>query len=94
MLSVERLPEIATHEKMVGTAAELTKLTHTWFISVPNGFYDVKIYLKLVPTPHNISMFTDNKNLIALYINEELHEPAAMALDDEIVIDNPNLGVT
>jgi len=61
---------------------------------VPNGFYDIKVFIKLIPTAENKSKFKVNKNTIALKINDELHEPAPMALDDEIVLDNPNLGVT
>lgn len=46
-----------------------------------------------MPTRKNKTKFKDNKNSLALKINDELHEPEPMALDDEITIDQPNLKV-
>lgn len=95
MLTAESLADLENREKIVGTAAELTQEDHTWFIIVPNGFYDVKVYIKLVPTASNINTFTGEiKNTIGLLINENSHKQDDMTIDDEIVIDNPNLGVT
>lgn len=50
--------------------------------------------IKLVPTTKNKKKFRENKNFLALKINDEYHEPEPMEIDDEITIDQPNLSVT
>lgn len=52
---VPRLNELDDADEMIfGTAARMSKVTDTWFITVPNGFYDVKVTLKLVKNIRNM----------------------------------------
>jgi hypothetical protein len=49
--------------------------------------------IKLVNTRQNRNKFKENKNIIELKINDKEHKPQPMGMDDEITIDQPNLGV-
>lgn len=44
-------------------------------------------------TRQNRNKFKENKNEIELKINDKVHNTGPMAMDDEITIDQPNLGV-